>query len=318
MKIFSAAVLTFAAIAMSACQNDRGPEAEILRLQQPYDYDQNQTELRTSFFEALEAYEAADIKSGQKHFHGQKLSMAGREDILRQDGVIRPSRYTCDEPVGDASEPLNEQILDIIGDAQVVIINEDHKIARHRETIRAILPELRKAGFTAYAAETFSKDIDTMSPDRVTELDGFYISEPTFGRLVNSAKDLGFTLVPYEQRAEQRAAEDADRMARIEAREIAQSENLAAYLAENPDTKILVHVGHSHVAEIPIPNRRSEGSTEWMASKFKKLTGIDPVTISQTACKTTTASPLLSDAKRDETGGDRAYVDGLYGRLSCA
>jgi len=302
MKILSAAALSFAAIAMSACQNNSGPEPQTLSAPRAPTYDKGQTFLRTSFFEALEAYEDADVKSGRKGFYGQKLSMAGREDILRQDGVIRPSRFTCDEVVGDASAPLTEQILNVIGDAQIVIINEDHKIARHRETIRAILPDLRDAGFTAYAAETFSEYTDTMSPDRVTMRDGFYISEPTFGRLVNAAKNLGFTLVPYEQRDDQTAPEDADRSARIEARETAQSGNLAAFLSENPDTKILVHVGHSHVAEIPIPNSRDEGSTEWMASKFKNLTGLDPVTLSQTACKTTAGLPILSDQKRNSSG----------------
>ena len=76
-----------------------------------------------------------------------------------------------------------------------------------------------------------------MKLDRATIADGFYLSEPTFGRLVNTAKNLGFTLVPYEQRDDQKAPDDADRFAQIEARETAQSGNLAAFLAENPETK---------------------------------------------------------------------------------
>ena len=133
MKLFRAAALTFTALAMSACQNDRGPEPEtLLAAQSPRSptYDKRQTFLRTSLFEALEAYEAADIKFGRKGFYGQKLSMAGREDILRKDGIIRPLRFTCDDAAGDAAEPLTDQILNVIGDAQVVIVNEDHKPSR--------------------------------------------------------------------------------------------------------------------------------------------------------------------------------------------
>ena len=63
-------------------------------------------------------------------------------------------------------------------------------------------------------------------------------------------------------------------------REDAQTANLIeAVLGAAPETKLIVHVGHSHVAELPVHG------TPWMAARLKERTGIDPLTISLTACR---------------------------------
>ena len=123
-------------------------------------YDKRQTFLRTSLFEALEAYEAADIKFGRKGFYGQKLSMAGREDILRKDGIIRPLRFTCDDAAGDAAEPLTDQILNVIGDAQIVIVtkaDEDESNTKYAQGGLAVVTDFSNDGFHKHIDDTISE-----------------------------------------------------------------------------------------------------------------------------------------------------------------
>jgi hypothetical protein len=53
---------------------------------------------------------------------------------------------------------------------------------------------------------------------------------------------------------------------------------------QDADAKVIVHVGYSHATEVPIPS--FDGSTmSWMATRLKEKSGIDPLTIDQTYCR---------------------------------
>ena len=68
-------------------------------------------------------------------------------------------------------------------------------------------------------------------------------------------------------------------------REERQATRLAEVIADLPESdRILIHVGFSHAAEVPI---RGPGGNplEWMAARLKRYTGIDPLTIDQTDCR---------------------------------
>ena len=113
-------------------------------------------------------------------------------------------------------------------------------------------------------------------------------------------------MVAYEIKHEQMAPEGSSTQTRINIRENAQSDNLIeSVLADAPDTKMIIHVGHSHVAELPIKRRGSDEETKWMAALLKEKTGINPLTISQTACRSDDETLVLSTEIYDK---DEAIV----------
>jgi len=221
-------------------------------------------------------------------YWNQLVSMAGREDLIA-DVDPRTSR-NCAEIDGDPIKTLAE----MAAETSIVIINEDHARPAHREFIATLAERLRADGYEYYAAESFSHDITERPTGPSTVADGYYVRDPVYGRLLETVRTLGYTLIPYEIKEEQRAAPDADTDTQIDTRETAQVDNLlGALLAEKPDARVLIHVGHSHVAERPVPD---ENGTLWMAARLKARTGIDPLTISQTMCEAGGPSPVLSDA----------------------
>jgi hypothetical protein len=134
------------------------------------------------------------------------------------------------------------------------------------------------------AAETFWNTGDQAPMVRLAKdgypihSSGHYTQEPVFGDFVRQSLAMGYRPVAYEQMESGNGSTSrADSIAR---REDAQSSHLAQVLAADPKAKMLVYVGHSHVAEQPIDDR-SNAKQSWMATLLKAKTGIDPLTIDQ-------------------------------------
>jgi len=239
----------------------------------------------------------------------QRWSLLGREDrgAASQPGEYR-ARACAPLPSGARTrENVIAAIAARAADHRVIIINESHAVTRHRDTIRRLLTALRPLGYSVYAAETFSNSEVGPDPVEATAdlpfphiMDGFYTFEPVFGRTVREAKRLGFRLAAYEETEEQTAQPGSDIEVRIAARETAQASNLATILREmGPDQKLVVHVGYSHASEVPVaPNDRL-----WMAARLKELTGIDPLTVSQTLCRSEDGEPFLAELPPEEAAG---------------
>lgn len=281
-------------IGLMACSSEVR-ESDSLKPRQSFALDVEQTKVREGLLSAMEEYENADVKSGYKGYYAQSLSMAGRADIPFFDKVLKDPRNACKVLEGQSLiEPI-EYIINSIEDHTLVIINEDHKMPRDRAFILDLLKALKAKGFTHYAAETFQSSINDNVSKFSLASDGYYSNEPIYGRLLTYVKQAGFKLVPYEQMDSQKAPEGATMNERINHRENAQRDNLiSAVLGAQPKTKMVIHVGHSHVAETPIIRRHSDVGTKWMAARLKEKTGIDPLTISQTACRSTVASSVVS------------------------
>lgn len=275
----------------------------------PTELNNNQTDMRNSLLGAIENYDTADEESGFKGYYAQLLGMAGREDIPYRDGITSAPSNICAGLRGDPHKVL----LDAVGDHTLIIINEHHTMPRDRAFILPLLKALRARGFSHYAAETFDAEIANATSSIATVNDGYYSNDPIYGRLITYAKQAGYKLVAYEQTSEQRSPDDADRETRIAMRETAQVDNLlAAVLAEAPDTKMIVHVGHSHVAERPIPNLSDDGSTAWMASRLKARTGINPLTISQTGCVAPGDTAMAATSRTDADGEPAAALTDYF------
>lgn len=213
----------------------------------------------------------------------QLLTMVGREDLNARvtDWPVRA--LPCTEPQQIGKDVLAE-IQDRALQTRVVIINEAHDQPHHRHFIRQVATSLWESGYRVYAAETFSPFIEKSQLVPYTRInDGYYSNEPVFGALVREVKRLGYRLAPYEH-SESASDTSLSQHERAMIREEGQAENLArivAGLGENE--RLLVHVGYSHAAEVPIWSF-GEKNLAWMAVRFKEKTGIDPLTIDQTTC----------------------------------
>jgi hypothetical protein len=198
----------------------------------------------------------------------------------------------CEPWPGDrAGETVAAQLAELARATTIVIINEAHDESRHRELIRELAIELRRQGFAYYAAEAFSA-----APERPDEpfgrLEaGYYTLEPAFGQLLRAVKELGYRLVAYEQPAA--GLPPVDVVAAMNRREETQAENLVTRIfAREPQAKVLIHVGFSHAAEVELPN--AGGPLLWMAGRLKAKTGVDPLTIDQFLCASSSGEVELA------------------------
>ena len=229
----------------------------------------------------------------------QKVSMVGREDLIPR---IAPGEgghftYQCEM---DSDVPVIDQIAEIAQAHSLVIINEDHAKPHHRQYIRQLAARLRKDGFTHYAAETFSPSIVDGTGYPVV-WDGVYTTEHMMSRLVEDIRSLGFELVPYEMRWDQFPPADADPKVQSATREEAQAQNIMdAVLSENPDTKMIIHVGHGHGQETVIPD---PDFVPLMGARLKQKSGLDPLTIELTQCESRSKIVTLSDTPTMANGG---------------
>lgn len=76
-------------------------------------------------------------------------------------------------------------------------------------------------------------------------------------------------------------------------REAAQARHLAEILRRmRPEERLIIHAGYGHGSEVP----RDFGGRdiEWMGARFKALTGIDPLTVTQTDCRSAGGAAFLA------------------------
>jgi hypothetical protein len=178
-------------------------------------------------------------------------------------------QYVPAPPPTDLSTPTGQMYVQML-----------HAVGRH--DVHAAI-ELRAQGYEHYAAETFSELAGLHPDERFARVEvGTYTLDPAFGELLRTVKGLGYRLVAYEAEGEppQPNATQADR---IVYREETQANNLVERIFRaEPQAKALIHVGFSHAAEVALQG--SGQPIEWMAARLKAKTGVDPLTIDQTRC----------------------------------
>ena len=230
-----------------------------------------------------------------------------------------------------ASARPRDAIAEIVRRARatsIVVLNEAHHSPRDRAFALEVARALRPLGYSVLAAEAFTNvegkasqaRMERLAADGFVRLDtGHYTKDPVFADFVREAMAIGYRPVAYEQTRSQDPPGSG-----VEAREQAQADNLMAHIfARDPKARVLIFVGHSHVTEAPAP-KSSGGTTEWMAARLKRMTGIDPLTIDQTGLtdlSSATRSAYAQAARRVGMrpgllfDGDRPLVLGLYAGL---
>ena len=161
----------------------------------------------------------------------------------------------------------------------IIMIGEEHVQPQTRCILKPLLQRLYDKGFRYFAAETFRDELDATVNDGHARLDtGYYTREPVFAEAVTEALRLGYTLVPYECRTRVDSPPD-DPMRGQNHRESEQARHLKERTVDlDPDAKVIVWAGRSHVSEEAgeVPG---VGQIEFMAYKFREMTGIDPFTV---------------------------------------
>ncbi|MBC7807957.1 MAG: hypothetical protein H7145_17650 [Akkermansiaceae bacterium] len=186
---------------------------------------------------------------------------------------------------GSRLRDAREEIVRQAGKRQVVVLNEAHHVSRHRAFGLGLLPYLRRLGFTHFAAEAFGTPRAlqrTIAGRTVLRSAGGYIEDTVFGAYVQTAIDLGFTLVPYEIEESERVGTPDEQ---INTREAAQASNLYERIFKRtPQAKVFIHVGYNHAMRTPVVFEEEGKKTEitWMAGRLTKLLGTSLLTIDQT------------------------------------
>lgn len=218
----------------------------------------------------------------------QAAATVGREDMFSQlNEMARKKNYlpwheqkTCGVAV--AGDPIAE-IVRRARETSVVVISEYHDEPRDRAFAARVVRALRTEGYAIFAAETLFHDVDASTPEALLT-DGIYSEEPAYGAELALVKRLGYRLVPYEiTEAQGEQATNADDRERI------QAENLmAAIFKSSRRAKVIIHAGGSY--------ERSNPGADYhdMVEHLKRLTGIDPLTINQRDCASSTGSVVLA------------------------
>jgi len=208
------------------------------------------TQINNFFSQALGTYQSFIGIENKNIFTGTEKTIASLKVIpfLRNN---------------DAKDALIKKI----GNNQVVMFNEAHIFPCQRYLVSSLLDTLYKLNFRVLALEALEKEPnqDKIYPNLQT---GFYVREPQMANLIRNAKSLGFRVVSYE-----------DTLENSKDREITQAQNLfKSSLKNNPNEKIIVLAGGQHIEVNTPPNGK-----RWMASYFKEMTGINPLSINQTS-----------------------------------
>jgi hypothetical protein len=213
-----------------------------------------------------------DVRSLLQQFAGTYASFVGQyQEALEDWAPPKPEPLSFDTLAFNrmANEDAVDAIAALAAGRQAVFINEAHHMPRHRAFTANLLPKLRALGFSYLAVETLDES-DTALNTRgyPVRASGVYSNEPVFGEMLRTALKLGFRLVPYEA-----ASRTADEREQGQARHIVER-----ILKADPKARIVVHAGFDHINE-----SGTIGGAKPMAVRFRELTGIDPLTVDQTA-----------------------------------
>ncbi len=173
---------------------------------------------------------------------------------------------------------------------QIVMMNEAHygqkRNIRSREIGKAILPVAHAKGVRHIAIEALGTDTMFVKEANLTRkvpkvnYKYGYLMQPEMRNLIQTALDLGWTLIMYEANLKDKPSFDKNTTEGSNWREKEQAKNLAKALNKlEENSKLLIWCGNSHnskeYGETPI------GKLFPMGYQFWQLTGIEPFEIDQ-------------------------------------
>ena len=170
-------------------------------------------------------------------------------------------------------------ILEKAKEHEIIMFNENHYLAKHRNFIRSLLPALYDQGYRFLAVEgigmigdgtMYDKGLkERLYPSRLT---GYYINEPEYNMLLREALALRFNLIGYDEGG-------SFGFSGGEREERGANNIIEQMKALGDNGKLIVLCGWDHLKE-------GNSGTYWeyaLAERLKKKTKQDPLTINQTA-----------------------------------
>ncbi|MGB5007487.1 MAG: hypothetical protein WBO39_11165 [Ferruginibacter sp.] len=194
----------------------------------------------------------------------------------RQAGLFKPADFV----IGDAVKIIIERSAS----TQVIMVNEEHRMPRHRLLTTELLKPLYEKGYRYLAVETLSYDSSWLKNRYPVLKTGTYSKDPVFAEMLRTAVNIGYTLVPYDLNKVPDEYQTMNSMQRQVFREEMQAKNIINnILKKDPAAKIVVHGGRDHIAEVYEMQQMGSDSFRigTMAGAFKHFSGIDPFTIDQ-------------------------------------
>jgi hypothetical protein len=242
------------------------------------------TDTTRSVFDRSDYY---DVLVQLYNYFGEYKKAARAEEkflmLINKINKIRADRLSdlSSSPIdGMVLMNAKEAILKVSEHKQVIMINEEHRNASHREMTLELLPGLYQQGFRYLAVETLSETDSLLNARKypVTST-GYYTNDPVFGELIRRALQIGFTVTGYDYAGNRGLLQGVSRinpMARDNTRDsFAARTIINQILSSNPSAKILVHAGRAHAGKFNIKGIAT------MAYHFRQFTGIDPFSIDQ-------------------------------------
>ena len=151
---------------------------------------------------------------------------------------------------------------------KVIMLNEANNKPLHRAFAYSLLDVLYNRGFRYLAMEMLNPMPD-QELTKLTYKTGHFATEPVAGELIRQALDLGFKLVAYQDPLGNSHSPTE--------RDSIQALNIAKILKQDPEAKIFVYGSYGNIAE-----KSTTPDFIPMGMAFKRMTGIDPLTIDQT------------------------------------
>ncbi len=160
--------------------------------------------------------------------------------------------------------PAINYIINRVGNARVVMLNEQHYYPPNRIFTTEVLMALKQQGFNYLGCEgIYQTEALTQKgyPDQET---GFYINEPQYANMIREALKMGYHIFAYDTPG-----------GTIDERETGQACAIYNVIKKDSSAKIIIHAGLGHIRE------DTTRGLKLMAWYFKQLSGIDPFTINQ-------------------------------------
>ena len=160
-----------------------------------------------------------------------------------------------------------EKFIDSVAqNYRVVMLNEAHQRPESRVYSADLVKLLRKKGFNYLGIEGLQETGDSIHHRGFPSVNsGYYLREPQYANLIRIALRSGYRLFAYDRSS-----------GSGKQRELHQASEIYRVIQQDPQARILVHAGWGHIRE----DTAILGGL--MAYEFKRLSAIDPLTISQT------------------------------------
>ncbi|WP_018981321.1 hypothetical protein [Salinimonas chungwhensis] len=199
---------------------------------------------------------------------GVQYSFAGlhKKVLIAKDTSAESETLALEDLTNYKVKSAESEILKRSQLHQIVMFNEAHDIAQHRVLTYRMLSGLWKQGYRYFAAESLNSSASSqVNKGYVTNDIGYYTRESTYANLVLKAKEIGFEIISYD-------LHKPSKLDTIDERETNSALTIKEKVFDKePNAKIIIHVGYSHINE-----------EEWLASKLKRFTNLETLTIDQT------------------------------------